>query len=47
MIKTIAPRANETAWETWPIRYSVDRRYVAAVGSYPRWISLYFLRAQS
>ena len=44
MIKAIAPRAKETAWRTWPIRYSVDGLYVAAVGNYPRWVSIYFFR---
>jgi hypothetical protein len=44
MIKAIAPKAKETAWRTWPIRYSMDGLYVAAVGNHPRWVSIYFFR---
>jgi hypothetical protein len=39
-IKAIAPKATETAWRTWPIRYRQGDRYVVAVGNYPRWISI-------
>jgi hypothetical protein len=44
MIKAIAPKATETAWRTWPIRYRVDDLYVIAVGNYPRWVSIFFFR---
>src|SRR5436190_20572477 len=43
-IKQIAPKATETAWRTWPIRYRQGDLYVAAVGNYPRWISIFFFR---
>jgi hypothetical protein len=43
-IKQIAPKATETAWRTWPIRYRQDDLYVVAVGNYPRWISVFFFR---
>ena len=43
-VKAIAPKAEEVAYRTWPIRYRVADLYVCAVGNYPRWISLYFFR---
>jgi hypothetical protein len=43
-IKAIAPKASETAWRTWPIRYRQGDLYVVAVGNYPRWISVFFFR---
>jgi hypothetical protein len=43
-IKQIAPKATETAWRTWPIRYRQGDLDVIAVGNYPRWISVFFFR---
>ena len=41
-IKQIAPKAEETAWRVWPIRYRQGDRYLVAVGNHPRWISIFF-----
>jgi hypothetical protein len=44
-VKAVAPKGTkETAWRTWPIRYSKNDLYVCAVGDYPRWVSLFFFR---
>jgi hypothetical protein len=44
-IKALAPKGTkETAWRTWPIRYSVEGVYVCGIGNYPRWVSVYFFR---
>ena len=44
-IKALAPKGTkESAWRTWPIRYSVADTYVLGVGNYPRWVSIYFFR---
>jgi hypothetical protein len=44
-IKANAPKdTEETAWRTWPIRYSVDGMFVCGIGNYPRWVSVYFFR---
>ena len=44
-IKTLAPKGTkETAYRTWPIRYSVDNFVIAAVGNYPRWVSIFLVR---
>ena len=44
-IKALAPTGTrETAWQSWPIRYSVDDLYVCGIGNYPRWVSVYFFR---
>lgn len=44
-IKALAPAGTkETAWRTWPIRYSIDGLNVCGIGDYPRWVSVYFFR---
>lgn len=44
-IKALAPKGTkETAWRSWPIRYSVDGMNVCGIGNYPRWVSVYFFR---
>jgi hypothetical protein len=44
-IKAQAPKGTkETAYRTWPIRYSVGGVDVVGIGDYPRWVSIYFFR---
>jgi len=44
-IKAVAPKGTrETAYRTWPIRYSFDGAEVCGIGNYPRWVSVYFFR---
>ena len=44
-IKALAPKGTkETAYRTWPIRYSIDGLNVVGIGDYPRWVSIYFIR---
>lgn len=42
-IRKIAPKGTkETAYRTWPIRYSANGMDVCGIGDYPRWVSVYF-----
>ena len=42
-IKALAPKGTrEVAYRTWPIRYYVGDLPVCGIGSYPRWVSVYF-----
>ena len=44
-IKAVAPKGTkETAWRSWPIRYSIAGLNVCGIGDYPRWVSVYFFR---
>src|SRR5258705_3231342 len=44
-VKTVAPKARETAYRGWPTRYFDDDGPVVAVGGYTSYAAVFFFRA--
>jgi hypothetical protein len=46
-VKSVAPKAKETAYRGWPTRYfDADGAPVVAVGGYARYAAIFFMRAR-
>lgn len=46
-VKSVAPKARETAYRGWPTRYfDTDGAPVVAVGGYSRYAAIFFMRAR-
>ncbi len=43
-VKTVAPKARETAYRGWPTRYFDEDGPVVAVGGYSRYAAMFFFR---
>jgi hypothetical protein len=45
-VKAVAPKADEIAYRSWPISYVADDALVVAIGTYPRYASLFLFRGR-